>query len=140
MNLITAFLRCLTSSEKGLNVDSNPDLCDAGPVLYQMSHQANWEQVVMLVDYKPVDVEMDDDDNTRMRSGMKFIHSTAPASQRSGFESPFRPEFFRPFSLLLKQRKNAMIKFIHSTPHFKYKSLYYHQSQTTFTRYQTNQF
>lgn len=29
--------------------------------------------------------------------------STAPAAQRSGFESPFGPEFFRPFSLLLKQ-------------------------------------
>ena len=38
-----------------------------------------------------------------------------------------RPEFFRPFSLLLKQRKNAMIEFIHSNPYFKYKSLYYDQ-------------
>ena len=30
--------------------------------------------------------------------------STAPASQRLGFESQFSPKFFRPFSLLLKQR------------------------------------
>ena len=35
-------------------------------------------------------------------------------------------QFFRPFSLLLKQRLNAMMKFTHSTPHFKYKFLYYH--------------
>ena len=38
-----------------------------------------------------------------------------------------RPEFFMPFSLLVQQRKNAMIEFIHSTPYFKYKSSYYHQ-------------
>ena len=29
-------------------------------------------------------------------------------------------EFFRPFSLLPKQRKNALIKFIHCNLHFKY--------------------
>ena len=52
-----SFYRC---SEKGLNGGSNPDLCDAGAVLYQLSYQAKWEQVVMWVDYKPVDVEMDD--------------------------------------------------------------------------------
>ena len=40
------FYRCL-SREKDLNRDSNPDLCIAGAVLYQLSHQANWEQVVM---------------------------------------------------------------------------------------------
>ena len=44
------------------------------------------------------------------------------ASHRSGVESPFSPEVLKPFS----QKKNAMIKFIHSTPHFKYKFLYYH--------------
>ena len=31
----------------------NPDLCDAGAVLYQLSYQANWEKVVMRVNYKP---------------------------------------------------------------------------------------
>ena len=61
-----SFYRCLSSSEKslknsGLNGDSNPNLCDAGALLYQLSNQANWEQVVMWVDYKPVDVEIDDD-------------------------------------------------------------------------------
>ena len=52
----------------------------------------------MWVDYKHVDVEIGDD-----------------------------YQFFRPFSLLLfKERVNVMIKFTHSTPHFKYKFLYYH--------------
>ena len=59
VNLIIAF------SEKGLknsglNGDSNPDLWDAGAVPYQLGYQANWEQVVMRVDYKPIDVEIDD--------------------------------------------------------------------------------
>ena len=45
----------LSRSEKGLNGDSNPDLCDAGAVLYQWSYQADWELVVMRVNYKPVD-------------------------------------------------------------------------------------
>ena len=83
MNLMTAvfFYRCLSSSKKGLNGDSNPDLCDAGVVLHQLSYQANWEQVIMSVDYKPVDVEIDYD-NTGMfhvfelRIGIhgKFLH------------------------------------------------------------------
>ena len=30
------------------------DLCDIGAVLYQLSQQASWEQVVELVRYKPV--------------------------------------------------------------------------------------
>ena len=60
----------------------------------------------MWVDYQPVDVEIDDD-NIRilvfeMCIGMNEFLSTAPAPQRSGFESPFRSEFSRPFSLLLK--------------------------------------
>ena len=33
----------------GLNGDWNPDLCDAGALLHQLSYQANWEQVVMWV-------------------------------------------------------------------------------------------
>ena len=61
-----SFYGCFSSSEKGLknsglNGDSNPDLCDAGAVLYQLSFQANWEQVFMWVDYEPVDMEIDDD-------------------------------------------------------------------------------
>ena len=53
LNLIITFFRCLSSSEKGQNGDSNPDLCDAGAVLHQLSYQTNWEQVVMWLDYKP---------------------------------------------------------------------------------------
>ena len=41
--------------------DSNPNLCDAGAVLQQLSYQSNWEQVVMWIDYEPVDVEIDGD-------------------------------------------------------------------------------
>ena len=40
-----------------------------------------------------------------------------------------RPEFFTPFSL-----KHAMITFIYSTPHFKYKSLYYHHLTAVITK------
>lgn len=32
-----------------------------------------------------------------------LLTATAWASQRSGFEPSFRPKFFRPFSLMLKQ-------------------------------------
>ena len=42
----------LSSCEKGLNGDSNPDLCNAGAVLYQLSYQANTELVVMWVNDK----------------------------------------------------------------------------------------
>ena len=64
------FLRCLSCSEKGLknsgmNGDPSRDLCDASTVLHQLSCSVNWEQVVMWVVYKPVDVETDDD-NTRI--------------------------------------------------------------------------
>ena len=34
-----------------LNGDSNSDLCNGGAVLHHLSYQANWEQVVMWVDY-----------------------------------------------------------------------------------------
>ena len=37
-----------------LNVDSNPDLGNAGAVLHQFSYQTNWELVVVQVDDKPV--------------------------------------------------------------------------------------
>ena len=57
---------CLSSREKGMknsgmNGDLNPDLCDAGVVLHKLSYWANWEQVTVWVDYKPVDAEIDDD-------------------------------------------------------------------------------
>ena len=88
----------------------------------------------MWVDYKPIDVEIGDYDTGifhvfELRIGMnEFDHHSflllffsAMAFQRSGFQSLFTPEFFRPFSLLLKQQeKTAMIKFIHSYPQFKY--------------------
>ena len=56
-----SFCHCLSSSEKDLknsclNGDSNPDFCDAVAVLYQLSYQGNWEQVVMWVNYRPIDV------------------------------------------------------------------------------------
>ena len=35
--------------------DSNPDLCNAGAVLYQLSYQAKWELVIIRVYDKPVD-------------------------------------------------------------------------------------
>lgn len=41
MNPIIAFYNCLSSNEKGLKGDSTPDLCDAGAVLHQLSHQAS---------------------------------------------------------------------------------------------------
>ena len=47
--------RYLSSSEKGLNGDSNPNYCDPGAVLYQFSRQTNWELDVMWVDDEPVD-------------------------------------------------------------------------------------
>ena len=37
-------------SAKGLKGDLNPDLCDSGAVLYKLSFQANWVQVVVSVD------------------------------------------------------------------------------------------
>ena len=35
------------------------DLCDASAVLHQLSYQANWELVVLWVDYKPLDDGID---------------------------------------------------------------------------------
>ena len=60
MNLIIPFYRYLSSSEKGLNGHSNPDLCDAGAVLKIFSYQTKWELVFMWVDCNPVYVEIDD--------------------------------------------------------------------------------
>ena len=43
-----------------------PDLCDPSAVLYQFSYHANWEQVVVWVDHKPVDVEIEDDNTWKI--------------------------------------------------------------------------
>ena len=62
--IVALLLRQRERPEKfglNLNGDSNYDLCDPSAVLRQLSFQAKWEQVVMWVDYKPVDVEIDDD-------------------------------------------------------------------------------
>ena len=34
---------------------SNPDLCNAGVALYQLSDQANWELVIMWVYHEPIE-------------------------------------------------------------------------------------
>ena len=39
----------VSSSERGLNGDSNPDLCDARAVLNQLGYEAKWELVIMCV-------------------------------------------------------------------------------------------
>jgi len=85
MNLIIAFYHCWSSSEKGLknsglDDDSNPEPCDTGAVLYQFSYQAYWEQVVVWVNYKPVDVEIDDDDSStgRHRTGIAEVRARIP--------------------------------------------------------------
>ena len=58
-------LLLLKKKKKGLNGDWNPDLRDAGAVLHPLSYQTKWEQVVVWIDYKPVDVEIGDG-NTRI--------------------------------------------------------------------------
>ena len=39
----------------GLKEIRTHDLCDTGAVLYQLSYQANWELVKLLVHYIPTD-------------------------------------------------------------------------------------
>lgn len=47
--MISAFLRGLRSNKKkGLRGDLNPDCCYAGALLYQLSYQAKWEEVVVV--------------------------------------------------------------------------------------------
>ena len=60
MNSTIPFSRCLCSGEEDLknsdlSGDLNPDL---GAVLHHSNNQANWELIIMWVDYKPVDEEM----------------------------------------------------------------------------------
>lgn len=80
----------MTSS--GLNCDSNPDLCDSGRVLFQLSYQVNWERVVIRVDYEPVLIDM-------LPVGQiapLVEHCTGIES--TGFESPLRHENSYPLS------------------------------------------
>ena len=42
--------------KKGLKRDSNPGLWDAGAMLFQLRFQPNWEQVIMWVNGKHVDI------------------------------------------------------------------------------------
>ena len=63
MIVIITFCFSLPNQQReGLNGDSKVLLChaDAGTVLHQLSYQVNWELVVMWVDYKPVEVNVDD--------------------------------------------------------------------------------
>ena len=38
-------------ASSGLNCDSNHGLCESGEVLFHLSYQANWERIVIWVDY-----------------------------------------------------------------------------------------
>jgi len=61
MSLIITFWRCLSSSQKGRFGNSNPDLhCNANAVFYQLSYQANWEQVVAFLTAARAVLECDD--------------------------------------------------------------------------------
>lgn len=84
---------CLLLLRSGPNGDWNPDLCNARPVLHQLSYQANWEQVITWGDYKPVEVEIDDHNTGilhafELRIGMnEFDHcSCNPAHYFSTFD------------------------------------------------------
>ena len=65
---MTWYQRFKQQQEKGLNGNSNPDLCDAGALLHQLSYQANWEQVFTLV----VNVEIDETLFVESRKARKF--------------------------------------------------------------------
>jgi len=54
--IIAMFYSFLSSRKKGQSEDSNPDFCDASTVLYQLTSQANWDQVIMWVNHNTVDV------------------------------------------------------------------------------------
>ena len=58
--IITFFFSLPNQQREGLDGDSKLLLCHAGAVLHQLSYQVNWELVVMWLDYKPVEVNVDD--------------------------------------------------------------------------------
>ena len=54
MNTTGAVVKIRPVKNSGLYGIWTHDLCDTGSALYQLSLQANWEQVIMLVPNKPV--------------------------------------------------------------------------------------
>ena len=54
MNTTEAVLKIWPEKKSGLYGIWTHDFCDTGAVLYQLSSQANWELVIMLVRNKPV--------------------------------------------------------------------------------------
>ena len=70
----------------GLSRDSNPNLCDSGAVLFQLSYQVNWERVVIRVDYEPVLI----DPLSVVQIAPLVEQCTGIES--TGFESPLRHE------------------------------------------------
>ena len=71
--------------------DSNPDLCDAGPVLHQLNYQANWELVIMWVNDKHLAIE--------------YMRSNQPVNKISfelWKETTFNVNDLRSFATLLK--------------------------------------
>ena len=42
----TTILLAYKMKNSGLKGDLNPDLCNAGPVLYQLGYQTNWDVVI----------------------------------------------------------------------------------------------
>ena len=54
MNTTWAVVKIRPEKDSGLYEVWIPDLCDTGAVLYQLSKQANWKLVTMLVPNKPV--------------------------------------------------------------------------------------
>ena len=113
-------------SERVLNGDSNPDLCNVGAVLYQLSYSTArnyWtmctrqnlifaERVYRVHDLYQLP--------TRSRSLRELILSPYTIDVEIGDDNTRICIFWMlPLSLLLKQHKNAMIRFIYSTPYFK---------------------
>ena len=54
MNTTEAVLKIWPEKKSGLYGIWTHDFCDTGAVLYQLSSQANWELVILLVRNKPV--------------------------------------------------------------------------------------
>ena len=109
------FWRYLSNSERAGNGDNrrdtNPDLCHADAVHNQLSYQARIKPQFTCMNficchhiYKCLLSMALSSTSLTTSSHLAWQlnwWSTAPASQRSGFESPFRREFFRHFLLLL---------------------------------------
>ena len=55
---------------------ANLDLCDGAAVLHLLSYQANCELVIMWVNYKPIGLEIDDDNR-----GIFRVFDTITCSQ-----------------------------------------------------------